>query len=126
MTKTELNAFRKALENKQAEVGDGSGNREALAINTSPEELDRIQNASDRDWAMGNLERNNSRLREVQAALRRVGDGTFGVCAACDEDISPKRLAAVPWASLCIVCQETADREGKAPWETDTSLELAA
>ncbi len=57
MTKTELNAFRKVLENKQAEVGNGTRDREALAINTSPEELDRIQNASDRDWAMGNLER---------------------------------------------------------------------
>jgi DnaK suppressor protein len=127
MTKTELSAFRKVLENKQAEVGDGSRNREALAINTSPEELDRIQNASDRDWAMGNLERNSSRLREVQAALRRIGAGTFGVCAGCEEDISPKRLAAVPWASFCIVCQEAADREGKAPWdEMETSLVLAA
>src|ERR1700756_1030682 len=37
-------------------------------------------------------------LREVQAALRRVQQGTYGVCAACDEPISAKRLEAVPWA----------------------------
>src|SRR5580692_11238540 len=98
MTKTELNAFRKALEQKQSEVGNGSRNREALAINTSPEELDRIQNASGRDWAMGNLERSSNRPREVQAALRRIDAGTFGVCARCEESISAKRLTAVPWA----------------------------
>lgn len=123
MTKTELNAFRRTLENKQTEIGDGSMSREALAIETSPDELDRIQNANDRDYAMSNLERNSSRLDEVRKALRRLDAGTFGVCAGCEEDIAPKRLVAVPWTSLCIVCQEAADRAQKAPQsETDDSL----
>ena len=43
-------------------------------------------------------------------ALRRIEDGSFGVCLHCEEDISPKRLAAVPWAAFCIQCQEIADR----------------
>jgi len=54
MTKNELNGLRRALENKLLEIGNGSS-REALAIETSPDELDRIQNANDRDYAMGNL-----------------------------------------------------------------------
>ncbi len=66
MTKSELSTFRTALENKQAELGPGSRDREALAINTSPEELDRIQDASDRDWAMGNLERNSNRFAKCK------------------------------------------------------------
>jgi DnaK suppressor protein len=111
MTKLELNGFRRALENKLLEIGNGSSNREALAIETSPDELDRIQNANDRDYAMGNLERTSSRLGEVRTALRRIGAGTFGICAECEENINLKRLAAVPWASYCIVCQEAADRE---------------
>jgi len=45
-------------------------------------------------------------LREVQAALRRVQQGTYGVCAACGEPISAKRLEAVPWAKFCVQCQE--------------------
>ena len=109
MTKTELNTYRKALENKRAEIGDGSINRQALAIDTSPDELDRIQNANERDYAIGNLERNSNRMREVRAALGRIGDETYGVCANCDQTIGAKRLAAVPWTSLCIVCQEAAD-----------------
>jgi DnaK suppressor protein len=127
MTKTELNSFRRTLETTQTELGSGTTNREALAIEASPEELDRIQQAGDREYAMRNLERNSNRLREVRAALRRIDAGTFGICAGCEETINPKRLAALPWASLCIACQEAADREQKAPQgEVDISPVMAA
>ena len=111
MTKNELNGFRRALENKLLEIGNGSSNREALVIETTSDELDRVQNANDRDYAMGNLERNSSRLGEVRDALRRIGSGEFGICAGCEASINLKRLAAVPWASYCIACQEVVDRE---------------
>ncbi|MFZ0593884.1 MAG: TraR/DksA family transcriptional regulator [Bryobacteraceae bacterium] len=127
MTKAELNVFRRALEHSRTELENRSWNREALAIETSPDELDRIQKATDRDYALSNLERNSNRLRELRAALRRIDAGTFGICVGCEESINPKRLAAVPWASSCIVCQEAADREQKTPWdEIDTSLVMAA
>jgi DnaK suppressor protein len=88
--------------------------------------LDRIQHASDRDMAIGNLERDSSRLLEVRAALRRIAASTFGICIHCEENISPKRLAAVPWTSFFIACQEAADRD-KTPWnEIGTSLVMAA
>lgn len=45
-------------------------------------------------------------LKQVDAALDRLATGDFGVCAACGEAISPKRLAAIPWAHCCIACQE--------------------
>jgi DnaK suppressor protein len=108
MTRIELEAFRRTLENRQAELGNGK--REALAIEASPDELDRIQNAGERDYAMGNLERDAVGLREVRMALDRIRAGTFGVCGGCEENINPKRLAALPWASSCIVCQAAADR----------------
>jgi DnaK suppressor protein len=127
MTKTELNTFRRTLENSKTELGNGNRNREALAVETSSDELDRIQHASERDNAMGNLERNSNRLRQVQMALERLDAGTFGVCVGCEEDISPKRLAAIPWASFCIACQERADREQKMPAdEIDAPLGIAA
>jgi DnaK suppressor protein len=126
MTKNELNAFRNVLETRQTDLRNGSRSREALAIETSPDDLDRIQHANERDMAIGNLERGSSQLAEVRNALRRVDAGTFGFCVGCEEKINPKRLAAVPWASFCIVCQETLDRE-KAPWsDTETSLVMAA
>jgi hypothetical protein len=42
-------------------------------------------------------------------ALERVGDETFGLCTACEERISPKRLSAVPWAKYCVACQDMKD-----------------
>jgi DnaK suppressor protein len=127
MTNTERNKFRKALEARLAAIGDGGANREALAIDTSPDEMDRIQHATERDYAVSSLERDASRLRELRAAILRVDAGTFGICVGCEERISPKRLAAIPWASFCIVCQEAADREQKAPPdEIDRSIVIAA
>jgi DnaK suppressor protein len=127
MTKIELNKFRRGLENRQAELGDGNRSREALAIETSPDEMDRIQHASDREWAMSSLERNSGWRREVRAALRRIDTGTFGICVVCEENINPKRLAAVPWASSCIVCQEAADQGQSMPQGViDTALTMAA
>jgi len=127
MTKIELNAFRKTLENGRKELGNGNRNREALAIETSPDNLDQIQHASERDYAMGNLERNSNRLREVRAALGRMDAGTFGICLGCEENINLKRLAALPWTAFCIACQELADRAQRTPQnEMDTPLGMAA
>jgi DnaK suppressor protein len=112
MTKIELNEFRSVLKNRQAELEDGNRGRGALVIETSPDELDRIQHGQDRDLAIDILDRNSKLLREVRAALVRMDAGTFGICQDCEEGISLKRLAAVPWTASCIVCQENADTLG--------------
>jgi DnaK suppressor protein len=118
MTKSELKTFQSVLEARQMELENGIGDREALAIDTSPDELDRIQHATVRELAIGNLERESSRLRDVQAALRRIDAGMFGICLDCEEDINLKRLSAVPWTRFCIACQEAAEHQCKAFWST--------
>jgi DnaK suppressor protein len=110
MTKTELNKFRNILEAKQAELELLVRNRDGIAIEKSPDALDEVQHAAERELAIRNLDRESNLLRNVRAALRRIDDGSFGVCLHCEEDISPKRLAAVPWTAFCIRCQEVADR----------------
>jgi DnaK suppressor protein len=114
------------LENKRTEIGIGNRNREALAVETSPDDLDRIQHSQERELAIGAFDRNCTLLREVQAALIRMSAGRFGVCVDCEENINAKRLAAIPWASLCIVCREAADREQNAAGsEIDAPLMMA-
>jgi len=49
-------------------------------------------------------------LAEVQAALRRIQDGTYGKCVACGRPIEEARLEAVPWAAYCKEDQEKYDR----------------
>jgi DnaK suppressor protein len=58
--------------------------------------------------------------------LRRIHDGCFGICLDCKEAISPKRIAAVPWAPRCIQCQEVADRDGQAAEDGSENLVNAA
>ncbi len=110
MTKNEMNKFKKILETKQDELERIVRNRDAIAIEKSADALDEVQHASERELAIRNLDRESNLLRNVRSALRRIEDGSFGTCLHCEEEISPKRLAAVPWAPYCIQCQEQADR----------------
>jgi RNA polymerase-binding transcription factor len=113
MTKADVKTFRTTLEKMQTELAEA--NKEPIMAEPTSDELDRIQQATEREYAIGSLERNFTRMREVSAALRRLNMGTFGVCVSCEEEITPKRLAAVPWAPFCLVCQETADQERTKP-----------
>ena len=110
MTKNELNKYKSVLETKQAELVHVLRNRDGIAIEKCPDSLDEVQYATERELAIRSLDRDSVLLRNVRAALDRIEEGSFGVCLHCDEDISPKRLAAVPSTALCIVCQEIADR----------------
>ena len=47
--------------------------------------------------------------RGVKRALQRMEDGAYGICLSCEDPITPKRLQAVPWAELCLNCQERSD-----------------
>ena len=110
MTKSEVNKYKEILESRQAELVGVLRNRDGITIEKSPDALDEVQNAAERELAIRNLDRESNLLRNVRAALRRIKDGSFGVCVHCDEDISPKRVAAVPWTPYCIQCQEAADK----------------
>jgi RNA polymerase-binding transcription factor len=112
-TSTEMGGFRESLERKAAELVGALRNRDGIAIEKSADQMDEIQYASERDLAICNVDRDSAVLRQIQAALERVGDGSFGTCVDCESAIGPKRLAAVPWASRCIRCQEAADRDGE-------------
>jgi DnaK suppressor protein len=129
MTQTELEKYKQMLEAKQAEVSMGLRNRDEIAIEKTPDALDEVQRAGERELAIRNLDREATMLRQVRAALARVADGSYGICMHCDEEIKPKRLQAVPWTAYCIRCQEAADRheiEGPDTGESDDELLLNA
>ena len=110
MAPTELRVFQQVLQRKQNELAQALRNRDDIAIEKSADQMDEIQYASERDLAMRNVNRGSTLHRQVKAALQRIQDDSFGTCIDCDLAISPKRLAAVPWALRCIRCQEAADR----------------
>ncbi len=94
MTKTELKAFRRLLEDRQTELAGRDYSRGALAIQRSPDELDRIQETQERELALGDLDRTSVSMREVRDALQRIDTEQFGICVNCEETINPRRLAA--------------------------------
>src|SRR5271169_6475137 len=108
MTRTELDNFRTILTTKRAELARATGKRDDIAIQRTPDVLDEIQLAAERELTTRDLERESRLLRNVREALNRIAEGTYGACLECDEEISPKRLRAMPWAAFCITCQERA------------------
>ncbi len=50
------------------------------------------------------------RLQEVEAAIRRMEEGTYGICQACGRPIDIARLKAIPFAALCLDCQSKRER----------------
>jgi DnaK suppressor protein len=108
---TATRGFQEILERKEAELVQVLRKRDGIAIEKSADQMDEIQYASERDLAIRNVDRESTLLRQVKAALQRIHDGNFGTCMECDGAIGPKRLAAVPWASRCIECQEAADQD---------------
>jgi len=109
MTKNEVNRFRAILNSRIAELENYNRQRDGITIERSPDQLDEIQRASERALAVCNLDREFNQLRNIRAALLRIEQKSFGKCEECDEEIHPKRLAAIPWAALCIRCQEKLD-----------------
>ena len=53
------------------------------------------------------------RLKAIDAALTRVSQGRYGLCMACGKKIPQERLAAIPYAVLCIQCQKSEERRNR-------------
>ena len=109
MNKTEVNKFRRSLEARVIDIDHSTRRRDAIRVEASADDLDRTLRASERELAVRSLEAASARRREARAALQRIQEGTYGICQECDGPISPVRLAALPWAALCIRCQEATD-----------------
>jgi DnaK suppressor protein len=57
-----------------------------------------------RDMSAATLERERKTLDEIEAALKRIAKGAYGLCESCESAIAEPRLRALPWARLCISC----------------------
>ena len=109
MTQTDLAYFRDVLVTKRAELTKTRG-LESIVIERSPDVLEEADYKTARELAIAGLNRESVVRRSVAGTLLRIQDSSFGTCVHCGDEIGRRRLEAVPWAPLCIVCQEAADR----------------
>ena len=110
MTDAQIRRFRDALNKSEAALQNNLWRRDGIDVQRNADPMDEAQYSLDRDLTVRALDRESSTLAAIRSALRRIHEGDFGVCQSCDDAISEKRLAAVPWAQNCIHCQESIDR----------------
>ena len=110
MTRTDHQKFQTILTAKLEEICRSAAGREGITIERTADALDETQSAAARELSTRGLEREAKLVRNVRQALGRISAGTYGTCLECEDAISQKRLEALPWAALCISCQEHADR----------------
>ena len=118
MTRADLERFRALLRAKHNELSGISRRLERIEIERSPDLIEELQYKSEREVAIVGLNRETAIRREIERALIRINDDTFGTCAHCDQDISQRRLQAVPWTPFCVRCQEAADRGDESVLES--------
>jgi RNA polymerase-binding transcription factor DksA len=64
----------------------------------------------DREFSLGLASSEQEALYEIEDALKRIEDGSFGLCEDCHRIITKIRLKAVPYARLCLKCQEAKEK----------------
>src|SRR5215475_7240077 len=72
----------------------------------SQDPADKASNSYTKELLFSQSTTERNTLKLIEEALERIADGEFGECVNCGEDISAKRLEAIPWAPYCIRCQE--------------------
>jgi len=110
----DTDSFREALENERTQlrsqiehhdIGNSSltdSIGELMSSSADNHLADTASETFERELDEGLEEGAVRRLREVDEALTRIDDGTYGTCAVCGREIPRERLEAVPWATLCI------------------------
>ena len=96
----EIRSVEQDLQDLLRNTGDGAGNDQADVGSTTLE----------RDAEMSLANNTREMLFQVQRALGRLDDGTYGVCESCGNPIGKQRLMAFPRATLCMTCKQREER----------------
>lgn len=104
--------FRKLLEDERTRLMHASGRLEAESVADTDDDLasagvdnhlgDLASDTYDRELEEGLDEGVRQTLRQIVDALKRIDDGTYGICEIDDKPIPEDRLRAIPWTTRCI------------------------
>ena len=128
MRKAFLRKARETLESMREQLlrnvrQDLSETREA-GKDEGMDTYDLASDARDREINLILGDRDREKLAAIDEALSRVSDGTYGICEACEGEISEARLVALPFTRLCVTCQGEREREARLTrrYEEDRSF----
>jgi len=111
--------FKQRLQDKERELQSDIARLEEEARGSGELEVrDSTDDATSAQITSESLEEESlasQTLIQVQDALKRIEDGTYGKCSACGRPIEAARLEAVPWAAYCLEDQEKQDKLAHVP-----------
>ena len=100
--RTLLNGKLEELLNGAEKVVSGMSEKEE----NFPDPTDRASLETDRNFLLRVKDRERKLITKIKEALKRIDDGSYGVCELCGEEISEKRLEARPVTTCCIECKK--------------------
>lgn len=110
MDKKRLEYYKKKLQSKREELlrTIARTEEEGRSADDDPtvDLADKAANSYTKEFLFGQNNTDRSTLQQIDEALNRIRNNTFGTCLNCETELQQKRLEAVPWASHCTVCQE--------------------
>lgn len=125
MAKKDLKFFKELLLRKKAELAKGIEHIANDALKTSQRDAagdlsayslhmaDMATDNYDREFSLGLADKEQTILHRIDTALEKIENNTFGLCELCEKKISKVRLKAVPYAELCVPCQEKQEKRKK-------------
>jgi DnaK suppressor protein len=117
MKKKDIEYFKKLLSEQLEELlEEASGTVSGMTDEkpTFPDPTDRAALESDRNFTLRIRDRERKLIKKIREALKRIDEGTYGVCEGCGEDITLKRLKARPVTTQCIECKKQEEAKEKA------------
>ena len=110
-TKKDLDQIKKALEGKKSKLlqllqKSQSDGREIDSESEAMDIVDKASSSYTKEFMFSRSNQERLFIQAIEEALKRIEDGSFGECSNCGEIVNRKRLEAVPWAELCLACQE--------------------
>ena len=117
MEKERLEFFKNLLNTKLEELLAEAGKTVTVMSSTKeetfPDPTDRASLETDRNFLLRVKDRERKLIAKIHEALKRINDGTYGICEICGEEISEKRLEARPVITSCIRCKEEEEAQEK-------------
>ncbi len=112
--KRELEKYRRLLEHKKAELSTELAKARTAEEDTTEESTqdiaDKAVSSYTREFLYSLTDSERTVLLQIDEALARVEEGTYGFCGNCGKEMNEKRLTAVPWTPYCVDCQELAEK----------------
>ena len=114
MTKKEMEKYRRLLEDKKSSLSSELAKTRSAEEETTEESTqdiaDKAVSSYTREFLYSLTDGERTTLLQIDDALVRVEEGTYGLCLNCGQLMTEKRLNAVPWAPYCLDCQELSEK----------------